>query len=315
MSHPLVTGVMQGDRRALARVLSYIADQHPDKDLILEALYPLADRARVIGFTGAPGAGKSTLVDQVIAHLRKLGQKVGVLAVDPASPFTGGSLLGDRVRMSHHSGDSGVFIRSVSNRGATGGMAAATREMLMAFSAFGCDTILLETVGVGQAELDVLHVADTVALVLTPGAGDAVQTAKAGIMEIGDMFILNKADEVGAPSMLRALRNLVHERIAWRNEWAPPIVQTIATTGEGVEALWQAVTDHAQHMAGRPDVEGQAHARRVEHILQLVQQGVMERVTSRLRVEEDLLALVHHRLDLSPMEVARRLLAVFDMGT
>lgn len=312
MSHPLVAGVFRRDRRALARSLSFIADDHPDKDVLLEAFYPFANRARIVGFTGAPGAGKSTLVDQVIRHLRDLGETVGVLAVDPASPFTGGSLLGDRVRMANHSGDVGVFIRSVSNRGRQGGMAAATREMLMALSAFGCHTILLETVGVGQAELDVLHVADTVALVLTPGAGDAVQTSKAGIMEIGDVFVLNKADEVGAPSMARALRNLVHERLQWRNNWSPPICQTVATTGEGVSSVWEAVLKHEAHMASRPDSEQQFHVRRVEHILDLVQQGVMKRVKAHMVGDDSWQLLVERRQDMSPMAVAKSLLSMID---
>ncbi|WAH36890.1 methylmalonyl Co-A mutase-associated GTPase MeaB [Alicyclobacillus dauci] len=309
MSHALVDRIRQGDRRALARVLSYLADDHPEKETLLEALYPFSDRARIVGFTGAPGAGKSTLVDQVIKHLRSLDQTVGVLAVDPSSPFTGGSLLGDRVRMAHHSGDPGVFIRSVSNRGYQGGMASATREMLMAMSAFGCDTILLETVGVGQAELDVLHVADTVALVLTPGAGDAVQASKAGIMEIGDIFVLNKADDPGAASMFRALTLMVHEKTLWRNGWQPPIVKTIATVGEGVEEVWQAVLRHDEHMKQRPDVEQRAQVRRRSHILALLEQGLKARVLQRMHDDETWRVLIEDQTDVSPTQVAARLLA------
>ncbi|MFB5190995.1 methylmalonyl Co-A mutase-associated GTPase MeaB [Alicyclobacillus fastidiosus] len=313
MSHPLVERIVQGDRRALARALSYLTDGHPDKDALLEALYPHADRARVVGFTGAPGAGKSTLVNQLIAHLRKSGQVVGVLAVDPSSPFTGGSLLGDRVRMGDHSGDPGVFIRSVSNRGHRGGMAAATREMLMALSAFGCDVILLETVGVGQAELDVLHVADTVALVLTPGAGDAVQASKSGIMEIGDVFVLNKADEPGAKSLLRALQSLVHERALWRNDWPVPIVQSVATSGEGIAEVWEAICTHQAHMAMRPDAEQRAQIRRRTHILSLVEMELKERLLESATTNAHWRDLIEVHKELSPRSVAARLLQDIDL--
>lgn len=312
MEHPLVALIRKQDRRALARALTYIVDEHEEKDWLLDSLHPYASGARVVGFTGSPGAGKSTLVDQVIRYLRDQGEIVGVLAVDPSSPFSGGSLLGDRVRMNRHSGDPGVFIRSVSNRGARGGMAFATREMLTALSAYGCNTILLETVGVGQAELDVLHVADTTVLVLTPGAGDAVQTAKAGIMEIGDVFAVNKADEVGAASMYRALRLLVHERTLWRNDWPPPIVKTIATSGDGVEALWQSVIDHARHMKHRPDDEQREQVRRRTHVLDLLEGTMRERLARWIDKDRNAQHLLLERLDLSPHQVAKQLLSYFD---
>ncbi|MDQ0189459.1 methylmalonyl Co-A mutase-associated GTPase MeaB [Alicyclobacillus cycloheptanicus] len=246
--HPLVQRIFAGDRRAVARALTIIENDGPDKRALLKDLYPSAGRAHVVGFTGAPGAGKSTLVDQVITHLRKAGLSIGVLAVDPSSPFTGGALLGDRVRMTRHSADPGVYIRSMGSRGSMGGLAAASREMLYALEASGCDVILLETVGVGQAELDVMSVADTVALVLTPGAGDHVQAAKAGIMEIADVFVVNKRDLPGADALVRELRLMLHERSMRREDWDPPVVPVSAIEGAGLDDLWAEIGRHAEHL-------------------------------------------------------------------
>ncbi|WDL95173.1 methylmalonyl Co-A mutase-associated GTPase MeaB [Alicyclobacillus sp. ALC3] len=246
--HPLAQRILAGDRRAVARALTVIENDAQDKRQLLQDLHPHAGRAHIIGFTGAPGAGKSTLVDQMIAHLRGQNLTVGVLAVDPSSPFTGGALLGDRVRMTRHSADAGVFIRSMGSRGSLGGLAAASREMLVALEAYGCDVVLLETVGVGQAELDVMSVADTVALVLTPGAGDHVQTAKAGIMEIADVFIVNKRELPGSEALVREVRLMVHERSHHREDWEPPVVAVSAIENAGIAELWNAISAHAAHL-------------------------------------------------------------------
>ena len=246
--HPLAQRILAGDRRAVARALTVIENDAPDKRDLLQDLHPHAGTAHIIGFTGAPGAGKSTLVDQMIAHLRGQNLTVGVLAVDPSSPFTGGALLGDRVRMTRHSADPGVYIRSMGSRGSLGGLAAASREMLVALEAYGCDVVLLETVGVGQAELDVMSVADTVALVLTPGAGDHVQTAKAGIMEIADVFTVNKRELPGSDALVRELRLMIHERSHHREDWEPPVVAVSAIENAGIAELWDAISAHAAHL-------------------------------------------------------------------
>jgi LAO/AO transport system kinase len=246
--HPLADKVVNGDKRAAARALTLIENDADDKRELLRSLSRFAGRAHVVGFTGSPGVGKSTLVDQVIAHLRSRGQKVGVLAVDPSSPFTGGALLGDRVRMLRHSADPDVFIRSMGSRGSLGGLAKASREMLCVFDAYGCDVILLETVGVGQSELDVMTVADTVALVLSPGAGDHVQTAKAGIMEIADVFVVNKEELPGADALVRELQLMLHDKRVFRENWQPPIVRTSAASGTGIAELWQAMEAHRAHL-------------------------------------------------------------------
>lgn len=273
--HPLVERILGGDGRAVARAITLIENEAPEKRMLLRDLYPFAGRAQIVGFTGSPGAGKSTLVDQVISYLRGAGLQVGVLAVDPSSPFTGGALLGDRIRMSRHAADPGVYIRSMGTRGAVGGLAKAARDVLYVLEAFGCDVILVETVGVGQSELDVLTVADTIGLVLTPGAGDHVQTAKAGIMEIADVYIVNKADLPGADALVREIELMLRDKASFREDWRPPIVRTVAARGEGTEAVWQAVRTHLAHL----ESGGWRAARR------------------RLRHRSETTAVLHHLFD------------------
>ncbi|MCY0888672.1 MAG: methylmalonyl Co-A mutase-associated GTPase MeaB [Alicyclobacillaceae bacterium] len=246
--HPLVSRILQGDVRAVAKALSVVEGESPERREVLHDLYPFAGRSHVVGLTGSPGAGKSTLVDVLLRHLRKQDLRVGVLAVDPSSPFTGGALLGDRVRMTAHSADPGVFIRSIGTRGGLGGLAASTEDMLHVLEAYGCDVILLETVGVGQSELDVLTVADTVVLVLTPGSGDSIQTAKAGIMEIADVFVVNKDDLPGSDALVREIQLMLHDKRSYREEWKPPIVRTRGAEGVGLEALVAAMEAHRDHL-------------------------------------------------------------------
>lgn len=284
--HPLVNRIAQGDRRAVARALTLIENDAEGKQELLEGLYPFAGRAQVIGFTGSPGAGKSTLVDRIISHLRRQGLRVGVLAVDPSSPFTGGALLGDRVRMTSHSADPGVYIRSVGSRGSLGGLGRSSGEMRYALEAYGCDVILLETVGVGQAELDVMLVADTVVLVLTPGAGDHVQTAKAGIMEIADVFVINKRELPGADALVREVRQMLHERQILRNGWENPVVSASAAAGEGIDEVWQAIAKHGEFL----------HSYGLWHDKQ---QQRHQRETVRL-LEEEFRRYLHQRIEQDP---------------
>jgi LAO/AO transport system kinase len=211
-----------------------------------DALRTDASAPGVVGFTGAPGTGKSTLVDAVIAHLRKQGARVAVIATDPNSPFTGGAILGDRVRMQRHALDGKVFIRSMGARGHLGGLSLATREAIRLLGAFGFEQVIVETVGVGQSELEVAAVADTTVVVLTPNLGDSVQMIKAGILEIADVFVVNKSDIEGHARVVAELRTMIN--MGPKRDWRPPIIATVATRGEGVDALWAAVLQHRKHL-------------------------------------------------------------------
>ena len=237
MDFPLwIEKITGGDLRLLARALSEIENRGPRANSLLEALFPHMRKAWTIGVTGAPGAGKSTVVDALAAYFRKQDKRVAILAIDPTSPFTGGSILGDRIRMQSHEADAGVYIRSMATRGSLGGLAPAAADVLVALDAAGFEVILIETVGVGQAEVDVVQLASTVALLLTPSSGSDVQTMKAGIMEIADAFVINKADLAGADRLESELRAMISlEPEAQKKE--PPIVRTVATQGTGIEEL------------------------------------------------------------------------------
>lgn len=238
----VVEKLRKGDIRALARVLSAIEDEMVEGQVYVEKLFPLTGHAYVIGITGPPGAGKSTLVDQLIVNFRKLGKRVAVLAIDPSSPFTGGAVLGDRIRMAQGAEAQDVFIRSMATRGALGGIAPRTTEALFAIDAAGFDIILLETVGVGQVEVEVVRAADTVAVVLVPGMGDSVQALKAGILEIADIFVVNKSDKAGADQLLKDLRTVLS--LGSVQAWTPEIVSTVALEGRGSEELVAAISKH-----------------------------------------------------------------------
>jgi|SRR5450755_29618 LAO/AO transport system kinase len=226
-----------GDPRALARLVSLIEDGSPLLRSVMKELSPLAGHARVIGLTGAPGAGKSTVTSALVRAYRDEGLRVGVLAIDPTSPYTGGALLGDRIRMQDHATDRDVFIRSMASRGHLGGLTAATPQVIRALDAARFDVILIETVGVGQVEVEIASMADSVALLVVPGMGDSVQAAKAGILEIADVFVVNKADRPQAQETIRDLRNMLALAERATGDWKPPIVTTIATSGDGIAEL------------------------------------------------------------------------------
>ncbi len=246
--HDLVGRARGGEPRAVARLVSLVedgADGSPELRTIMRAIAPLAGRARVLGLTGAPGVGKSTTTSALVRAYRRLGKRVGVLAIDPSSPFTGGALLGDRVRMQDHATDHDVFIRSMATRGHLGGLASATPQALRVLDAAGFEVIMIETVGVGQAEVEVASLADTTLVLVAPGMGDAIQAAKAGILEVGDVFVVNKADRDGAQQTVRDLRNMI--ALADRSEaaWRPPIVSTVAVRDEGIDELAGKLEAHA----------------------------------------------------------------------
>jgi LAO/AO transport system kinase len=278
----LLERLRDGDPRAVARLISLVEDG--DREQLrdaAEALNPLAGRAQVIGLTGAPGVGKSTLAGALVACWRKAGRTVGVLAVDPSSPFTGGALLGDRVRMQRHALDEGVYIRSMATRGHLGGLAWATPQAVRVLDAAGCEVVLIETVGVGQAEVEVAGLADTTLVALAPGFGDAVQVAKAGILEVADVFVVNKADRDGAEVVARDLRQMLHlgEAGGVRETpggspggsppWRVPVIKTVAERGDGVDQLTEAIAAHREHLESSGELERRRHRRAAREVEEL----------------------------------------------
>jgi len=254
----LVARARDGDPRAVARLVSLVEDGDPALPRIAAALAQYTGRAQVIGLTGAPGVGKSTTTNELVRALRDAGKRVGVLAVDPSSPFTGGAILGDRVRMQDHATDPGVYIRSMSSRGHLGGLSAATPQAVRVLEGAGCDVVLVETVGVGQAEVEVASLADTTLVLLAPGMGDAVQAVKAGILEIADVFVVNKADRDGADATYRDIQGMIGLAERKPGEWRPQVVRAVAVRGEGLDDVVAAIEKHRRWM----DEHGELQARR-----------------------------------------------------
>jgi GTPase len=301
----LTQAALRGERSAVARLISMVEDGGSDLPVLMEALYGHTGLGYSIGITGAPGAGKSTLTERLVAVARGDGHQVGVLAIDPTSPFSGGALLGDRVRMQNHATDAGVFIRSMATRGHLGGLSLATPEAARVLEAAGKDIIIIETVGVGQAEVEITDACDTTIVVLNPGWGDAVQAAKAGLTEIADIFVVNKADRQGTRDAVRELKQMLEMS---ELSWKPDIVETVATQGSGIDELWKAVEGHRAYQ----EENGLLEERRRRRIQREIRDIVAERMRQRLqthaaglldRLTEEVIA---RRLD--PYGAADRLL-------
>jgi LAO/AO transport system kinase len=297
----LAEKILRGDVRATARLIRRIDDGDSKVFADLAQLYRSAGQAHVVGFTGSPGVGKSTLVDRVVTKFRENGQTVGVLAVDPTSPFTGGAILGDRIRMQKHFLDEGVFIRSMATRGKFGGLTRSTADAIIVLDAMGKDVIIVETVGVGQDEVDIAHSAHTTVLVTIPGMGDDIQAIKAGLMEIGDLFVVNKADREGAGKTVRELRFMLQmssDRYE-QSGWTPPILETVASEDRGVDELYRAIMEHRDHLmkVGRDELKRREQLRVRNQLLDLLKESLMEKVMREIGGTKALDKLVEEIVD------------------
>jgi LAO/AO transport system kinase len=277
-----------GDVRALSRAITAVENRAPEATPLLKELFPFSGQARMIGMTGAPGSGKSTLVDQLARIYRRQNRQIGIVAVDPSSPYTGGAILGDRIRMQWHHADPGIYIRSMATRGALGGLARTTADVATVLDAAGRDLILIETVGVGQDEVDIVRLADVTVVVLVPGMGDDVQTLKAGIMEIADVFAINKSDREGAERVEREIRAL--QSIAMRSDnWTPPIVKTVASEGQGVEALAAAMAGYEEFLVKKNLLRRKKIENWRARLLEMLRDAVLQRL-ARERLGDSMVA-------------------------
>jgi len=293
MINELIERMLKGDKRATARLITLVENDEEKAREIVKKIYSNTGRAYIIGITGPPGSGKSTLVDKLIKKARDEGNIVGVIAIDPTSPFTGGALLGDRIRMQRHSTDPGVFIRSMATRGSLGGLAKATNDAIKILDAYGCDIIFVETVGVGQIEVDIVKTADTVVLVTVPGLGDDIQAIKAGLMEIADIFVVNKADKEGAEATMFELELMLDlEKDKWQKSgWRPPVVSTIAFTNKGVDELWGAINEHREFLLNSGKIEEKRKFRVGEEIKAIVSSKIARKIGEKMG-EDDIAVLI-----------------------
>ena len=279
-AHSELDKARAGDPRALARLLSLVEDESPEVRIVINDLLPETGRARIVGLTGAPGVGKSTMTGALVGAFRADDARVAVLAIDPTSPFTGGALLGDRIRMQDHAIDEQVYIRSMASRGHLGGLAISTPQAIRVLDAAGFDPILVETVGVGQAEVAIASLADSVAVLLAPGMGDAIQAAKAGILEVADLFVVNKADKPDSQQVIRDLRTMIALAERGHGDWKPPIVSTVAVKGDGIDELVSRLDEHWSWLAATGELKRRRQARAREELTALAFAALRGRLAS-----------------------------------
>ena len=296
----LVERLRGGDPRALSRAITAVENQTGESRKLLKLLFPLSGRARIVGITGAPGAGKSTLVDQLAHHYRRQKLTVGIIAVDPTSPFTGGAILGDRIRMQAHHADPGIYIRSMATRGSLGGLATTTADVATVLDAAGRDLVLIETVGVGQDEVDIVRLADVTVVIVVPGMGDDVQTIKAGIMEIADIFVINKSDREGTERVEREIRAM--QSLATRKDsWSPPIIKTVATEGSGTSELASAIADFESHLEKTGLLLQKRSRNWQERLLEMLRDELLRRAINERLGEDQILSyatqIAEHKRD------------------
>jgi len=303
----LAARIVKGDRRAVARAISMVEDRDPAAYELVRELYPNTGQALVAGFTGPPGVGKSSLLASLVGHLRKQDQTVGVVSVDPSSPFAQGAVLGDRIRLADHFLDPGVFIRSMSTRGYLGGVSEATLQALLLLDASGKDVLLLETVGVGQSEVEVASIADTVVLVLMPGSGDSIQALKAGVMEIPDVIVINKADHPATRTMRSEIRSILS--LGGEREWKPPIVETEAIRGEGVPHLWEAVGSHRAFLEQGDGLAARRRRSIENEVVTLAVSQVRRRLAEAVASDPQVRGLLDrvHARELDPLTATREI--------
>ena len=311
-----VERVRSGDVRALARAITVIEDDSAQAYRLMKALFPYSGQATVIGLTGAPGAGKSTLVDQLAREYRKEKRTIGIIAVDPTSPYTGGAILGDRIRMQAHHADTGIYIRSMATRGFLGGLAPATADIATLLDAAGKDMVLIETVGVGQDEIDIVRLADVTVVILVPGMGDDVQTIKAGIMEIADIFVINKSDREGAERVEREIRVLQTLSIR-HDDWTPPIIKTIATDATGMPELVGAIAGYREFLKGKDLLLRKKASNWRERLVEMLRKALLDRMMQeRLgseRLSDYAREIAEHRRD--PYTLVEELVTEFGRRT
>ena len=288
----LAEKVLAGDIRAAARLMRDIDDTRPQAIDELKQLYSRTGNAYIIGITGPPGAGKSTLVDQLTHSFRKKGKKVGVVAIDPTSPFTGGAILGDRIRMNRHADDDGVFIRSLATRGALGGLSRSTSDVALVMDALGMEIVIIETVGVGQDEVDIVKTAHTTCVVMVPGLGDDIQAIKAGILEIGDVFVVNKADREGADRTTRELENMLEMRKAVEGSWSPKVMRTVAQRGTGIEELVDEILAHREFLFSSGSINAFLRERNERHFVDILRDSLYKRAMEFMERDGELARVV-----------------------